>query len=264
MKRTSTITRLSLAAALTAALTVVSPIGALAAGQPTASVTQAVSVTDASPASTTTTVTRTVTAATKHPTLRPGSSGKAVRTLQKQLNALGYWAGGKADGEYGTNTQQAVMALQKVAGLPRSGVAGPKVWKALAKGVRPKARSSQGHVIEIGKKRQVLKVVNNGKVAYTVNTSTGSGKKYTSQGSTHIASTPSGHYKVYRQINGYRHAALGVLYRPKYFNGGIAVHGSNSVPAYAASHGCARVTDAVMDWLWGQGKMPIGTSVWVY
>ncbi|GAB3257115.1 L,D-transpeptidase family protein [Kineosporia babensis] len=198
------------------------------------------------------------------PTLDRGDSGPAVRQLQKKLNALGYWTGGKADGEFGGNTEQAVFALEKVARLKPDGVVGPKVWRALEEQVRPRARSSRGTVVEVDKKRQVLKIVKDGKVRYTLNTSTGSGERYVSGGSTHIASTPKGHYRVFRQIDGYRHAPLGLLYRPKYFNGGIAVHGANSVPTYPASHGCVRVSNAAADWIWDTGKMPIGTKVWVY
>lgn len=40
------------------------------------------------------------------------------------------------------------------------------------------------------------------------------------------------------------------------------VHGSTSVPAYPASHGCVRVTVPVMDRLWG--LLTIGTRVSVY
>jgi lipoprotein-anchoring transpeptidase ErfK/SrfK len=69
---------------------------------------------------------------------------------------------------------------------------------------------------------------------------------------------------VSRQIDGWRHAPLGLLWRPKYFNGGIAVHGANSVPPYPASHGCARVSIAAMNWLWTNDKIPIDTRVWVY
>jgi hypothetical protein len=31
------------------------------------------------------------------------------------------------------------------------------------------------------------------------------------------------------------------MWNPYYFNGGIAVHGLQSVPSYPASHGCARI-----------------------
>ena len=54
------------------------------------------------------------------------------------------------------------------------------------------------------------------------------------------AYTPRGTFKIQRQIKGIRKAALGTIYYPSYFNGGIAIHGSNSIPE-AASHGCARI-----------------------
>ena len=41
-----------------------------------------------------------------------------------------------------------------------------------------------------------------------------------------------------------------------------AVHGSWSVPAYPASHGCVRVTIAVMDRLYN--GLPVGLPVKVY
>jgi lipoprotein-anchoring transpeptidase ErfK/SrfK len=57
---------------------------------------------------------------------------------------------------------------------------------------------------------------------------------------------------------------LGSIYRPKYFNGGIAVHGSYSIPDYPASHGCVRVSTAAMDWIWSEDLMPRGSAVWVH
>ena len=57
---------------------------------------------------------------------------------------------------------------------------------------------------------------------------------------------------------------LGQIYRPKYFIGGVAIHGSQVVPAYPASHGCVRVTPAAMDMIWESELMPLGTKVVVY
>jgi lipoprotein-anchoring transpeptidase ErfK/SrfK len=55
------------------------------------------------------------------------------------------------------------------------------------------------------------------------------------------------------------------LWRPKYFTWtGIAVHGYTSVPPYPASHGCARVSNNAINWIWDTNQMPIGTPVWVY
>lgn len=190
-------------------------------------------------------------------------TGEAVRAVQTRLTELGYWNGG-ADGEYGALTGQAVLALQKANGLQRDGVLGPVSRQALLDGARPQARSSSDRVIEIDLDRQLLLVVDDGRVSWVLNTSTGSNDYYTYGGEQHLADTPTGTFTVQRQIDGLRISHLGELWRPKYFNGGIAIHGSPSVPAYPASHGCVRLTDAAMNWLWSNGIAPVGTPVWVY
>ena len=195
--------------------------------------------------------------------LRPGAKGAAVKDLQERLTALGYW-NGKADGKFGSVTRQAVFALQKAARLGRDGVVGPKTRKALDRGVRPTAKSSSGRVVEINLRRQLLLLVENGQVRTILNTATGSNQYYEYKGERYLAVTPRGRYRAYRQINGWRHGPLGPLWRPKYFNGGIAVHGAFSVPPYPASHGCARVSIAAMNWIWANNKMPLKTRVWVY
>lgn len=184
-------------------------------------------------------------------------------SLQQQLKALGYWLGAP-NGVYGQLTEQAVVALQKTAGLPRDGVFGPLTAQALARHVRPTARSASGHVIEIDLTRQLLLVVTNGRVDTVLDTSTGSGATYTVNGQTHVAATPSGDYRIFRQVDGTDPSPLGILWRPKYFNGGIAIHGYPDVPPYPASHGCVRVSDAAINWLWDNGLAPVGTSVQVY
>ena len=203
------------------------------------------------------------TASAKPQRLKSGVKGARVVALQQRLTELGYW-NGEADGTFGGLTQQAVFALQKAAGLGRDGVVGPKTQKALENGVRPKAKSTSGRVVEINLKRQLLMLVDDGKVSQVFNTSTGSMEHYEQKGSTYLADTPSGRFRVSRQIDGWRHAPLGLLWRPKYFNGGIAVHGANSVPPYPASHGCARLSISAMNHLWTSNEIPIDTRVWVY
>lgn len=183
--------------------------------------------------------------------------------LQQRLAALGYWLG-EPDGTFGLLTQQAVLALQKVAGLDRDSTVGPRTEVALKDGVAPQARSTAGRVIEIDKEHQIVLVVTDGHVDAVLNTSTGSGKTYVSEGRTKVASTPSGEFRITWQVDGEHQSPLGWLYRPKYFNGGIALHGYDSVPPYPASHGCVRVSDPAMDWIWAQNIAPIGTPVWVY
>lgn len=195
-------------------------------------------------------------------TLHPGDSGAYVLSVQKRLAALGYWLGGP-DGTYGYLTTQSVMALQKAAGLGRDGVFGPSTRRALEAGVRPPSRTG-GTGVEIDLQRQLLLVVRGGSVTTILNTSTGNGEMFESYGRQLRAVTPPGSYSVFRTVDGNDEGPLGDLWRPRYFNGGIAVHGAASVPAYPASHGCARVSNPAMDMIWAQNLMPVGSRVTVY
>ena len=198
--------------------------------------------------------------------LRPGDSGKDVLALQKRLSELGYWLG-EPDGTWGGLTTQAVYAVQKAAGLGRDGVAGPATQRAIADGVRPRSRTG-GSGVEIDLGRQLLLIVRGGSVTRVLNTSTGSNVPYTEiyKGKTYRgdAHTPSGSYQVFRQVDRSDLGPLGALWRPKYFNGGIAVHGAPVIPPYPASHGCARVSNAAMNMIWAGGYMPVGSRVTVY
>ena len=54
-----------------------------------------------------------------------------------------------------------------------------------------------------------------------------------------------------------------MLYRPAYFNNtGYAIHGSPSVPAYPASHGCIRITNPAMDRYYE--TLTVGVPVSIY
>ena len=185
-------------------------------------------------------------------TLRPGDDGEPVLELQRRLSDLGYWLG-EPDGHYGRLTEQAVLAFQKGEGLARDGLAGPATRAALGTASRLRPRST-GDGIELDLTRQLLLVVRDGQVSHAINTSTG----------TPATPTPTGEFRVERAIDGVRHAPLGTLYRPRYFHEGIAIHGSPSIPGVAASHGCARVSNAAMDLIWSAGLAPIGAPVRVY
>jgi lipoprotein-anchoring transpeptidase ErfK/SrfK len=157
------------------------------------------------------------------------------------------------------------MAFQKAEDLGRDGIAGAQTRRRLPDASRPEPREADGDHLEVDLERQLLLVVRDGEVQWAFNASTGNGEAYDRpSGGTGVARTPRGEFEIERQINGYRHADLGVLYRPKYFRGGIAVHGSGSVPAHPASHGCVRVTNAAMDLLWAGDVATIGTPVIVY
>lgn len=63
-------------------------------------------------------------------TLRVGSSGEEVKTLQTKLKRWGYYTG-SIDGVFGSGTKKAVIAFQKKNGLTPDGLVGPATLKAL-------------------------------------------------------------------------------------------------------------------------------------
>jgi hypothetical protein len=187
-----------------------------------------------------------------------------VLALQERLSELGYWLGAP-DGTFGFLTEQAVLAIQGAAGLGRDGIVGPKTRQAVESGVVPSPRSSSGHVVEIDRDAGIIIFADDGRASRVVHTSTGTFKKYTHDGRTLTADTPAGTWHVTWAYDGWRDGALGLMYRPRYFHpDGIAVHGYSSVPAYPASHGCARVSSAAMDMIWANDLMPRGATVLVY
>ncbi len=197
------------------------------------------------------------------PLLALGSRGPAVVTLQRHLAGLGYWLG-PVTGVVNDATQQAVFAIQKAAGLSRDGIVGPLTQGAIARGVRPKPHSTRGAVVEINLSTNLLLLVRDGRLVATLNVSTGGGYPYSMNGVSGVAVTPRGQFRVFRQVNGLDVSPLGEMWRPKYFSGGFAIHGSAFVPPQPASHGCVRVSNAAMDWIWASNRMPIGTLVWIY
>jgi hypothetical protein len=195
---------------------------------------------------------------------RMGDRGLGVAYLQQRLEAMGYWTGG-VNGEFGPLTQQAVWAFQKANGLPRTGEVDQTTRVAFRTAQRPRPRSTSGYVAEVDKARQLVIIARNGHAEWVFNTSTGTERPYTFEGRQYLADTPPGQFVMNRQIDGVRTGELGTLYRPKYFHpDGIAFHGYPNVPPYPASHGCVRLSNAAINFVWGADIIPLGTSVWVY
>ena len=69
-------------------------------------------------------------ASTGYETLENGSTGDAVRRLQRRLKELGYY-NGSSDGSFGDATEAAVMAFQLQNNLTVDGKAGPATQRAL-------------------------------------------------------------------------------------------------------------------------------------
>lgn len=178
------------------------------------------------------------------------------------LSNLGYWIT-NVDAKSDDSTRQAIIAFQKVNGLKRTGVLDDKFMSALVAAGRPAAKHGGPAHVEIDISRQVIFLVDdNGGVTHVLSTSTGNGERYLSEGKWQTAVTPRGVFKVTRQIKGSRKAPLGTIYYPSYFNGGIAIHGSNSIPVKAASHGCARIPRFAEKQM--SDLVKVGMTVYVY
>jgi lipoprotein-anchoring transpeptidase ErfK/SrfK len=201
-----------------------------------------------------------------------GRSGPATAVVQLRLLQLGFWNEG-ADGNYGKTTQQAVMAFQKYLHLPTTGKvdADTAAWLQ-ALDTKAHGQADTGTLVEVDKGNQLLFFIVDGKTQWVLNTSTATGQPYSEEDKntpgeiqTGISITPDGLWKTNRERpEGWWEGDLGQIYRPKYFHGGVAVHGSNSIPDYPASHGCVRVSVQAMDWVWATNMMPLGITVWVH
>jgi len=191
-------------------------------------------------------VRRKVDAVVAQPRLGYGSHGPSVRALEQRLWDLRY-ALLRVDGSYGADTRDAVIAFQKVTGLPRTGAIDARVWRALARASVPHARFPSGNHVEVDKTRQVLFEVRDGKVVLVVPVSTGA-----------TGNTPLGTWHVYSRVAGWSW----VLWYPTYFLRGFAIHGYPDVPTYPASHGCVRVPMWVATRLYSMH--PYGFTIRIY
>lgn len=228
--------------------------------------TSSTSTTSTTAVPTTTTTAPPPTTATVPPPPPPGlgreSRGPEVTALEQKLTALKYDAG-KVDDVFDAATGHAVMAFQKATGLPRSGRATDDVIAALQTAAEQPPLLAEGgpNRVEIDLKRQILLLYKDGSLLRVLSVSTGNNKRYCVDGRCATAVTPGGSFKVTRKIRGLRVSRLGKLYNPLYFNGGIAIHGSPSVPAGPASHGCVRIPMHAS--LWFFDTVPSGTPVYV-
>jgi hypothetical protein len=182
------------------------------------------------------------------PGLTVGSNSVYVNLLEKRLLDLGYYLPGH-NWSFDYRTADAMRAFNKVQSTARVGNVDSAAWQRLANPVRPRPRfRSPDYHIEINQTKQVIFVVNGGKVRHTLHTSTGAN-----------GGTRDGSFAVHRKLAGY---SGNRLYYPSYFDGLRAIHGWPEVPTFPASHGCSRVPMWAATWIYS--KAPIGTRVYVY
>jgi N-acetylmuramoyl-L-alanine amidase len=117
-----------------------------------------------------------------------------VSTLQRRLAGLRYDVG-PIDGIFGSATYHGVVAFQKVNGLARDGIVGPRTWAALAHPVIPRPRRwLGGSSLEANLSRQVVYLARQGVVLRILDASSGKASTPTPTGNSpsRVGSTAGG------------------------------------------------------------------------
>jgi hypothetical protein len=212
-------------------------------------------------------------------TLTHGTAGSDVAALQARLIEIGFDPGPK-DGIFGGATTRSVWAYEKlILGIDRTEMHGevtPEMWDRMSRPTEIQPRRSPGGThLEVYLPEQVAVIFNQGSVRLVSHISSGDNQQWCDEvlidkddGTTEVKGicglsvTPGGVYHFERQIDGWRNGKLGRLYKPVYFNYGIAIHGAGNVPSYPASHGCVRFPMHIAEYM--QDIVSIGDAVYVF
>ena len=163
-----------------------------------------------------------------------------TRDAERRLSELGYWTG-TIDGRFDPASRSALVAFQKWQGRPVTGQLTPDELVAIGASTPPTARELGYAHVEVDLDRQVLMWVSEQGEVRLLPVSTGNDKPFIDEGQTSVAYTPRGRFLVYDKEVGWGNGPLGSVYYANFISGGVAIHGSPSVPSQPASHGCIRV-----------------------
>ena len=221
-------------------------------------------------------------------TLNKGDSGDDVLRLQQRLKDLAFDPG-KIDGIYGDNTAESVWAYQALIMSERwdkdlTSKVTPATWDRMQDplGWPPQKTGDTPRHFEVFLPEQVGVLVSDGQIRLITHVSTGNGKEWCNvrrplpdpkadpavpttvptQKYCGVSKTPAGTYRFWAKRTGTYSGYYGDLWNPTFFNGGIAVHGFDSVPYYPASHGCVRIPNHIADYF--QSLVRIGDQVFVF
>ena len=202
--------------------------------------------------------------------LSKGMYGDDVKAMQQRLFDLGFQPG-PIDGQFGSGTQQALWAFEKlvlnVPSASATGVLTNEMWQTMQDNIsiQPSRTNSTTTHVEVYLDKQVLVVFKSNVAEFITHISSGQvnpdGTPKTfceevtidtddqgralpepeKKGSCAESKTPGGVFKFTRRYEGKRVGPLGGMYDPVYFNYGIAIHGAENVPLEPASHGCIRI-----------------------
>jgi L,D-transpeptidase-like protein/putative peptidoglycan binding protein len=185
-----------------------------------------------------------------------------LRQAESRLTEMGYGPG-RVDGVIDDNTRKAVIVFQKWERRKLTGQITRNEFDAIMAADAPQARDAGYRHVEVDLDRQLLLLTgDDGAITRILPVSTGSNRQYNEKGLRGLAYTPTGRFRIYAKIAGWRKSPLGLLYYPNYFSDGLAIHGNPSVPQSPQSHGCIRIP------MWSaietSKALPVGTILLIY
>jgi lipoprotein-anchoring transpeptidase ErfK/SrfK len=203
-----------------------------------------------------------------------GQSGPAVRSVQRRLNQLRYYAG-PVNGRYGQDLLEAAWAFREVQGLAMNAVSAAEpinraFERALIHPRQPYVREKHGPAsrIEINQNIEVMVLYKADRPDWIFHVSTGGGYYFCSPGGTGCgyAITPDGTFYLRVFVRGWERVPLGEMFNPAYFTAVDAIHGDIPVPWYPASHGCVRMWMDGAEWFHYDvsigGRHPTPVYIW--
>jgi peptidoglycan hydrolase-like protein with peptidoglycan-binding domain len=208
-------------------------------------------------------------------TIGKGVISDDVKAVQQRLTELGF-VPGPVDGVFGSTTQQAVWAYEKlVLKTPRADATGrvtDEMWQGMQEPVTIAPRRPTGSgtthmeiyvpeqvaIVFIDDVAKLIAHISTGEQnpdgtpknwCETLNYDTGPNGEALAEPvlkqECADAKTPGGIFKFTHRYEGKRVGPLGGMMNPVYFNYGIAVHGADNVPLAPASHGCVRLNQTI-------------------
>jgi L,D-transpeptidase-like protein/putative peptidoglycan binding protein len=185
-----------------------------------------------------------------------------LKQAEARLSEMGYRSG-RVDGVIDGDTRRALVLFQKWESRKATGTLNRKEFDAIMSATAPQARDAGYRHVEVDLDRQLLVLTDDdGAITRILPVSTGSNKHYNEKGMRGLAYTPTGRFRIYAKIAGWRKSPLGLLYYPNYFSDGLAIHGNPEVPDTPQSHGCVRIP------MWSAVEvskaLPVGTILLIY
>jgi peptidoglycan hydrolase-like protein with peptidoglycan-binding domain len=191
--------------------------------------------------------------------LQLGDHGLSVRALQRRLAALKYYPG-SIDGNFGTDTLEAVWAFQEVQGLPGEDFVSSAMQRALAHPRAPRVldAAAGANRIEVNLGIEVLVLYRDNRPELISHVSSGGGYYYCSPGGgCGVAITPTGNFTTLSFFPGWISVPLGYMYNSVFFLGtSYAIHGDTDVPLEPVSHGCVRIPMDIADFFHTLVRIP--------